>query len=127
MRGHKREIKMLTGLALLLCPLSAFSANTVQAEAPAFGATDKVVITDTACGLVPCVKTSAKAISVDGTLAGNSDSNVSTEKAVKTYVDTQLSSFSSVDIVDAVHQSNLLILFVGGFLFAVVATREVKP
>jgi hypothetical protein len=37
------------------------------------------------------IKTSDKVFSTDGTLAGNSDSNVATEKAVKTYADTKAS------------------------------------
>jgi len=39
--------------------------------------------------------TSVSEFSIDGTLAGNSDTAIPTEKAVKTYVDTEISSVST--------------------------------
>ena len=42
------------------------------------------------------IKDSGKAFSTDGTLASNSDNNISTEKAVKTYADTKVAGAGTV-------------------------------
>ena len=55
------------------------------------------------------IKTSDKVFSTDGTLAGNSDANIPTEKAVKTYADTKMEKAQNLnDVADkATARSNL--------------------
>ena len=112
----------ITIALLLLCSVSSFAAVNVQTNQASM-TPNQIVTGDSGFGVL--VKSSGKVLSTDGTLSGNSDNNVPSEKAVKSYVDA--ATFDASPITNAIKQTNQALFALIGFLWVAFATSFMRP